>query len=116
MTGGKDQLGNNNNNLIQNTKMFDTTHQSNGGGKGNRKIKHSNTNQNEQVSGEFKKGNLSGLLRDSSGSQFKSLTRGLNRNNSNVQSKENLVDISTNSSSDKLAFNKGLIQKQKQMQ
>ena len=49
------------------------------------------------TSGEFKRGNLSCLLRDNSGSQFKSLTRGLNRADSGVQSKENLIDMSTTS-------------------
>ena len=69
----------------------------------------------EHASSEFRNGNLSGLLRDSSGAQFKSLSRGL-RNNSNLQSKENLVDVSTTSSNDKLAFNKNLqIVRQKQL-
>ena len=50
-------------------------------------------------SGEFKKGNLSGLLRDSSGSQFRMLKRG----DSGTQSKENLVDMSM--TSNELGFN-----------
>jgi hypothetical protein len=58
------------------------------------------------ISGEFRRGNLSGLLRDNSGSQFKSISRGLDRGNSAAQSKENLVDIS--STSNDIFFSKGL--------
>ena len=57
-------------------------------------------------SGEFRRGNLSGLLKDNSGSQFKSLTRGLDRGNSAAQSKEDLVDIS--STSNDIFFSKGI--------
>lgn len=58
------------------------------------------------VSGEFRSGNLSGLLRDNSGIQFKSMSRGLDRGNSAAQSKENLVDMST--TSNEMLFTKGL--------
>ncbi|CDW86995.1 serine threonine-protein kinase nek2 [Stylonychia lemnae] len=96
-------------------KMFDTTQINQALSRQKQNI-HGNGSQPEIASGEFRNGNLSGLLRDSSGSQFKSLTRALNRNSSNAQSKENLVDISTTSSNDKLAFNKGMLLKQKQLQ
>lgn len=55
--------------------------------------KHGLNSGQELNSGEFRKGNLSGLLRDSSGSQFRALKRG----ESSTRSKENLVDMSITS-------------------
>jgi hypothetical protein len=50
------------------------------------------------TSGEFKGSNLSGILRDSNKHQ-------LHRAHSGAVSKENLVDISTTSSNDKMKVN-----------
>lgn len=54
--------------------------------------------QSEMTSGEFRGGNLSGILKESGMHQ-------LLRAHSGVASKENLVDISTTSSSDKMKVN-----------
>ena len=60
---------------------------------------HKQEGQSEIASGEFNRGNLSGILRDSNKNMKQG--GGLHRAHSGAVSKENLVDISTTSSTDK---------------